>query len=403
MKTLQVSEELSSPVTVPLVAKPPRILSLDVLRGFDMFWIVGGEGIFHTLAAATGWPLFIALSTQMTHVKWEGFHFYDLIFPLFLFIMGAAIPYSLIAKAEKGAPRTALYKRVFTRFCILFLFGLIYNQAWVTDWAHPRVGSVLGQIGFGYLFASLIALHSPKLRSILMWLGAFMTGNALMQFLFPVPGFGRGVFTPQGSVNYYLDRRFMPGTFLYYVAPDGTNYGLHQIRPPNAFPMYGVEGFMDWFSVGIIALMGLIAGLILRNEKVSPHRKVGVFLGAGLGSLLSALILKRWYPIIKLLQTDTFYLYAGGFCFLLLALFYLVIDVWKIQKWGFFFQVIGMNAITVYMGFQLIDVDRTSDVLVGGLAKYMGAYGAVLICVVTVVLVWTAMYTLYRKRIFLRI
>lgn len=403
MKTLQVSEELNSPVTVPLVAKPPRILSLDVLRGFDMFWIVGGEGIFHTLAAATGWPLFIALSTQMTHVKWEGFHFYDLIFPLFLFIMGAAIPYSLIAKAEKGAPRTALYKRVFTRFCILFLFGLIYNQAWVTDWAHPRVGSVLGQIGFGYLFASLIALHSPKLRSILMWLGAFMTGNALMQFLFPVPGFGRAVFTPQGSVNYYLDRRFMPGTFLYYVAPDGTNYGLHQIRPPNAFPMYGVEGFMDWFSVGIIALMGLIAGLILRNEKVSPHRKVGIFLGAGLGSLLSALILKRWYPIIKLLQTDTFYLYAGGFCFLLLALFYLVIDVWKIQKWGFFFQVIGMNAITVYMGFQLIDVDRTSDVLVGGLAKYMGAYGAVLICVVTVVLVWTAMYTLYRKRIFLRI
>jgi predicted acyltransferase len=387
----------------PVGPRPKRVLSLDVLRGFDMFWIVGGEGIFHTLAAATGWPLFIFLSTEMTHVKWEGFHFYDLIFPLFLFIMGAAIPYSLIAKAEKGWPRGALLRKVFTRCGILFFFGLVYNQAWVTDWAHPRVGSVLGQIAFGYLFASLIALYSPKLRSVLIWLGAFMAGNALLQFLFPVPGFGRGVFTPRGSVNYYVDQMFMPGSFLYYLTPDGTTYHLAQPRPPNAFPMYGVEGFVDWYSVGIIALMGLIAGLILRNQKISPHRKVGIFLATGLGCLLSALILKPWYPIIKLLQTDTFYLCAGGFCFLLLALFYLVIDVWKVQRWGFFFQVIGMNAITVYMGFQLIDVDRTSGVLVGGLAKYLGAYGPVLISLVTAALAWTAMYGLYRKKIFLRV
>jgi predicted acyltransferase len=352
---------------------------------------------------ATGWPLFIALSTQMTHVRWEGFHFYDNIFPLFLFIMGATIPHSLMAKAEQGVPRNALYKKVFTRFGILFLFGLIYNQAWVTDWFHPRVGSVLGQIAFGYLFASLIALNTPKLRSVLIWLGGFMGVNALIQFLFPVPGFGGGVFTPQGSVNYYLDKMFMPGSFLYYITPDGATYGLHQIRPPNAIPMYGVEGFMDWFSVGIIALMGLTAGLILRNEKIAPQRKVGIFALTGVGCLISALILKPWYPIIKLLQTDTFYLLAGGFCFLLLALFYLVIDVWKIQKWGFFFQVIGLNAITVYMGSQLIDLERTSNVLVGGLAKYLGAYGPVLVACMVVTLMWTAMYALYRKKIFLRV
>ena len=130
---------------------------------------------------------------------------------------------------------------------------------------------------------------------------------------------------------------------------------------------------------------------------------MGIFLATGFGCLLSALILKRWYPIIKLLQTDTFYLYAGGFCFILLALFYLIIDVWKIQKWGFFFKVIGMNAITVYMGCQLIDVHHTSGVLVGGLAKYMGAYGPVLISVVAAALVWISLYTLYRKKIFLRV
>ena len=401
---MEPAETSASTISAPPVTqKPERVLSLDVLRGFDMFWITGGEGIIHTLAVATGWQFFRVFSAQLEHVRWEGFHFYDLIFPLFLFIMGVSIPYALISKLEKGMPRTAIYKKIFTRFAILFIFGLIYNQPWVTDWAHPRVGSVLGQIAFGYLFASLIALHSSKLRSILIWLAGVMAVNAMIQFLVPVPGFGRGVFTPQGSVNYYVDQLFMPGSFLYYITPDGTTYHLGQIRPPNAFPMYGVEGFVDWFSVIIIALLGVIAGLILRNLKLSQHRKVGIFLVTGLGCLLSALILKRWYPIIKLLQTDTFYLYAGGFCFILLALFYLVIDVWKIQKWGFFFKVIGMNAITVYMMFQLINVDHTSSVLVGGLAKYMGAYGPVLISVVTVSLVWALLYGLYRKKIFLRI
>jgi len=403
METPDTSASSNLLENTSVAPKPERLLSLDVLRGFDMFWIVGGEGIFHTLAAATGLQFFIVLSNQLEHVKWEGFHFYDLIFPLFLFMMGASIPYALIAKIEKGVPRAAIYKKVVRRWAILFLFGLIYNQAWVTDWAHPRVGSVLGQLAFGYLAASLIALTSTKLRTIVTWLAGVMAANALIQFLVPVPGFGRGVFTPQGSVNYYIDKLFMPGSFLYYITPDGTTYSLKQARPPDAFPMYGVEGFLDWFSASIIALMGLTAGLILRNPRIPPKRKVAIFLVTGACCLASALILKRWYPIIKLLQTDTFYLYAGGFCFILLALFYLVIDVWKVQRWGFFFQVIGMNAITVYMGFQLIEVDRTSGVLVGGLAKYLGPYGPVLISVVTVALMWSTLYMLYRKKIFLRV
>jgi len=380
-----------------------RLHSLDALRGFDMFWIAGGDGIIHALAAATGWQFFMTLSAQMEHVKWEGFHFYDLIFPLFLFIMGVSIPYSLITKTENGTPRKTIYKKIFTRFGILFIFGLIYNQVWIKDWIHPRVGSVLGEIAFGYLFASLIVLHSPKLRSVLFWLAVILVVNAMIQFLVPVPGFGAGSFTPQGSVNYYIDKLFMPGSFLYYITADGTTYGLSRVRPPDAFPMYGVEGFLDWFSVIIIALMGVIAGFNLRNHKLSQYRKVGILLATGFGCLLSALILKRWYPIIKLLQTDTFYIFAGGFCFILLACFYLLIDVWKIRKWSFFFKVIGMNAITIYMGFQLIKVDNTSNILVGGLAKYMGPYGQVFISVVTVTLVWISLYALYRKKIFLKV
>jgi predicted acyltransferase len=398
-----ISQEINSLDKQSAAVPPERVQSLDVLRGFDMFWITGGEGIIHTQAAATGWQFFKFLSLELEHVPWEGFHFYDLIFPLFMFCVGVAIPWALIAKLERGFPKKALYKKVVTRFVILFFLGIIYNQGFRQNWANPRIGSVLGQLAFGYLFASLIALGVPRLRTVILWAGGILGGIAILHFLVPVPGFGAGVLTPQGSINGYVDRLFMSGDFWYYISPQGTMYELTQKMPPGSVPLWEAQGILNCITGTSITLMGVIAGLILRNPKIPQLRKVAIYFLTGVGLLISALVLKPWYPINKSLQTSTFYLYAGGFCFILLAPFYLVIDVWKIQKWGFFFKVIGMNAITVYMIFQLINVDHTSGVLVGGLAMYLGAYGPVLISVVTATLVWLSLYALYQKKIFLRV
>jgi len=413
MATVATSLQEVQAGSVTEVQKPERILSLDVLRGFDMFWIVGGEGIIHTLAVATGWQFLKMLSVQLDHVAWEGFHFYDLIFPLFLFIVGVVIPYALVSKIERGEPKPAIYRKVFTRFLLLFFLGLIYNQGWHRSWAKPFIGSVLGEIGFGYLFASLIVLHTRQLRSVVIWSACFLMGVGLIQFLLPVPGFGRGVFTLRSSANAYIDRTLNPGDIMFYMSPDGTLYTLDPIlgyrganngpKPPSAVPVADGVGILDWISATSITLMGVIAGLILRNQWLTPYRKVLSYVAAVVGCLFTALALKGWYPIIKMIQTGTFYLLAGGCCFLLLALFYLVVDVWKIQRWGFFFKVIGMNAIVLCMGCHLIDVSHTSDVLVGGLAMYLGGYGPVLFSVVTAGLVWTAGYLLYRMKIFLRV
>ena len=383
--------------------KAERVLSVDVLRGFDMFWIAAGEEIFHTLAAATGWQFFKVMSTQLQHVRWEGFHFYDLIFPLFMFITGITTPFALIGRLEKGTPKSALYRKVIIRFCVLFILGLIYNQGWHQNWANPCIASVLGQLGFGYLFASLILLRTHKLRWIITWAAGILIGVALIQFLVPVPGYGAGVFTPRGSVNAYLDRLLMPGDFWFYMTPDGTMYELAEPMPANARPLSEALGILNWISGTGIVLMGVAAGLILKKRSIPQYRKVTIYLASGIGCLLTALCLKPWYPIIKNIQTSTFYLFAGGFCFLLFGLFYLVIDVWKVQRWGFFFQVIGVNAITVYLGYQLIDVNYTSRVLVGGLTMYMGAYGPVIISIVTEALLWSSLYLLYRKKVFLRV
>ena len=96
-----------------------RLYSLDALRGFDMFWIIGGEEIFHALAEITKSPFLGAVSTQFTHPKWNGFHFYDLIFPLFLFLAGVSSPYAIGRALEKGINRNQILVKVAKRALIL--------------------------------------------------------------------------------------------------------------------------------------------------------------------------------------------------------------------------------------------------------------------------------------------
>ena len=134
-----------------------RLWSLDTLRGFDMFWIIGGDAFAQALAKVTGWAG--VLAAQLEHAEWQGFHFYDLIFPLFMFISGVAIPYSLLARAEGGADKRGLYPKLVRRALLLVALGFVYNRLLDLDLQGQRYPSVLGQIGLAYLFAALIMLN----------------------------------------------------------------------------------------------------------------------------------------------------------------------------------------------------------------------------------------------------
>ena len=191
--------------------KTERLLSLDALRGFDMFWITGGGTIVSALATWSGAAWLHALNGQFYHAEWVGFRFEDLIFPLFMFISGVAIPFALIAKREQGVPRSSLTKKVFKRAIILVVLGMFYNGVFRNGFEDPRFASVLGQIGLAYLFASLIVLYTKSFRQRLYWLAGILIGYSLIQLLVPVPGFGAGVLTPEGCINGYIDRLFLPG------------------------------------------------------------------------------------------------------------------------------------------------------------------------------------------------
>ena len=137
-------EQTTSPVP-----KSNRLISLDALRGFDMLWIMGGERIITALADLTGAAALTWAATQMDHVEWNGFHFYDLIFPLFLFIAGVSMPFSMDKRLAAGESKAKIYRHIFVRMITLVIFGIIYNGFLELNWGHIRYASVLARIGLG--------------------------------------------------------------------------------------------------------------------------------------------------------------------------------------------------------------------------------------------------------------
>ncbi len=375
-----MSDLVSAPTRIP------RLASLDALRGFDMFWIIGGEGIVHALAELTGWSLALWASHQLHHVEWDGFVFYDLIFPLFLFIAGVAMPFSLVGRLERGDSRRALSLRVVRRGLLLVALGVIYNNGLFQVSAEQmRYPSVLGRIGLAYIFAALIVLNA-RLRAQIGWFVGLLLGYWAAMELIPVPGYGAGQLTVDGSLAAFLDRLLIPGRL---------HLGVHD-----------PEGLLSTVPAISTALLGAFAGYLLRSDQpnLTRVRKAWILAAAGATALLLGSLWDPVFPINKNLWTSSFVLYAGGWSLLLLAAFYAVLDVWGKRRWATFFVVIGMNSILIYMAGSVIDFAYTTDFFVHGLLRPLSEpAGATLWWSSFVFVEWLFLYALYRKRIFLRI
>src|SRR5512141_1152320 len=253
-----------------------RLLSLDALRGFDMFWIIGGDALFRSLAEVTNWGWARSWAVQLDHVEWAGFHFYDLIFPLFMFISGVAIPFSLLAKAETAADKRPITLKLVKRALLLVLLGFVYNHLTDLQFATQRYASVLGQIGLAYLFAALIMLKVRSLRGRLAVLAGILAGYAAGQLLVPVPGIGAGVLTPEGSINGWVDRLLLPGRLYDKI--------------------FDPEGILCILSATSVTLMGALAGLVLKSGRIAAYRKTIILAAAGMGLSTAGYVLGGFYP-----------------------------------------------------------------------------------------------------------
>ena len=137
------------------VAASPRLMSVDALRGFDMFWIIGADALVNALHRMTPNPVTTLLADQLEHVPWAGFHFYDLIFPLFVFIVGVSLVFSL-GKTIAQEGRAEALKRIFRRSGLLFVIALLYSGGFSDPWPNIRLLGVLNRIALCYFFASLL-------------------------------------------------------------------------------------------------------------------------------------------------------------------------------------------------------------------------------------------------------
>jgi len=361
-----------------------RLYSLDALRGFDMFWIIGGEGIFHTLAKATEWPLMQVLSFQFTHPEWHGFRIYDLIFPLFLFMAGVATPYSVGKELEKGKSRRQLLFRVVRRGLVLVLFGIILNNGLeIKPLAEMRLPSVLGRIGLAYMFANIIYLYAAH-RWQVVWFGALLAGYWLLLLFNSAPGFPAGDLTMEGNFASWIDRNIIPGR-LYL--------GIHD-----------PEGLVSTIPAISTGLLGIFAGKLLKNTQLTMQKKTTYLLVGGVFALVLGQLWNLVFPINKNLWTSSFMLHTGGLSLILLAIFYYVIDVLEYKRWAFFFSVIGINSILIYMSGKFINWNYTNNAFFKWLGQLIGdPFNAVILVITYLLIKWLFLYFLFKKRIFLRV
>jgi len=361
-------------------------MSLDALRGFDMFWIIGWGKIWHHLAKLTDWPFFNWWSMQMTHVEWEGFHFYDLIFPLFLFIAGISFPFSLEKSLQKGISKKRLYWRIIKRALILVFLGLVFNGFLKFNLNDQRYTGVLIVIGLAWMFGAFIFINT-KLTGRILWCAGILIFHWLLLTFVQAPDFPHAPrFSPEGSIACYIDRTFLPG----------------KLYNGNFDP----AGLSVVVSAIATALLGMMTGMFVKTAKqgLTPMKKAGYMTVAGIGLVFIGLLWGLILPIAKPLWSSSFVCLAGGLSLILFALFYWIIDVLGYRRWTLFFTVIGMNSITIYMAQSVIHFHFTSNFLFGGLINlFPETWLPFLNSLMYITVCWLFLYFLYRQKIFLKV
>ena len=362
--------------------KTKRILSIDALRGFDMFWITGGDAFFITLFTFFGIPFFQGLAHQLDHPAWAGFRFYDIIFALFLFIMGLSMPLSITRRLAGGASRNQMYYHIFRRTILLYILGMVYNGLFDFNFETLRYTGVLHRIAFTYFFASIIVMNFRQ-KGQLIWAVSLTFGYWLILLLIPSPGFGAYNLTPEGNLAGYIDRSWLLGSMCCY------NYGDN-------------EGIVTNFPAITSVLTGVLAGYKLMSQ-ISHSEKLKFFITTGFMLIVLSLIWNFIYPINKYLWTGSFVSLTSGISLLSISLFYWLIDVKGYTKWAFPFTVIGMNPITIYVLSAIFDFGMVAKIFIHGFYTELGGFEMPFYEFCVLLTKWLFLYFLYRQKIFLKV
>jgi predicted acyltransferase len=396
-----------------------RLTSLDALRGFDMFWILGGESLFHALRTLNQSAPTQFMASQLEHAEWEGFRFYDLIFPLFVFMMGVSTVFSLDRILENEG-RAAAVKRVLRRGLLLFVLGLVCSGGFTNPWPDMRLMGVLNRIALCYTFGGLLFIFF-KPRNLAAIAAALLLGYWALLALAPFPdvrpvlggsapitreaGFKdvsqlnltstnllRGSYIQGVNLTAFIDQKYLPGRKY-----DGT---------------YDPEGLLSTLPAIATGLLGVFAGLLLKKRSMPEQKKAAWLLGSGIAGVALGLLWGLEFPVIKKIWTSSYVLVAGGYSALLLGTFYWIIDVKGLRSWCQPFVWIGMNPLTLYLSSNFmggLGFEKLARRLAGGPVKSFfdshlarGAGDMVIAVAGVGLFFWFARF-LYQRKLFLRL
>ena len=359
-------------------------MSIDALRGMDMFFIVGMEEVFEAFSGM--FPMTPTLNDRLQHAPWAGFHFYDLIFPLFAFIVGVSLVFSLSKSvAAEGKPGASL--KILKRTLILFLLGILTYGGITKGIEHVRLLGVLQRLAlcFGAAGLAFVWLSPRKLVALTV---SLLVGYWAMLVFVPVPGFGAGDFAEGHNLTNWLDKMYLPW------------------RKWNGD--HDPEGLLSTLPAIASSLFGVFAGLLLKNPGVAPARKVRLLVLWGAAGVVAGLLWQFQFPIIKKIWSSSFVLLTAGISALLLALFYYAIDIQQHRKWCQPFVWIGMNAITIYLIAHFVKLEAIAKCFVGGeiessLDKVHQGLGALAVALLALSFSFLICRFLFQRKIFLRV
>lgn len=356
-----------------------------------MFWILyPSYPILRTLLEAIGlsgcW-----MHQQLDHLPWNGFTFYDTIYPLFLFMAGVSFPFSFNHSRARGLSLGRISWKIVRRAIVLILLGSTIFGSLKLDLSNLTICSVLGRIGLSCGVASFIWMFVRGMRLRLAICASILLVYWLLPFLTGCPG------APEGALPYaeketciyaWLDDHFFPR------------------------PLFG-SGFAGLFPMVSTALMGMFAGDWLRrsDEALTGGRKTLGLLTAGLVCFVMGILISSAFgdwscPVNKPIWSSSYALVSASYSFAMLAIFYWIIDVRGKAVWSFPFQVIGMNAVFAYLASRTIIFPwhRTMEFLFGGIMAHCPTpeWGAFVGEALYIAAYWALMYLMYWKNIFLK-
>jgi len=370
-----------------------RLESLDALRGFDLFFLVALGPLMHSLARTANVEWLNESIWVFSHVSWEGFSPWDLIMPLFLFMSGISMPFSL-SRYKSISDKRPLLRRLAKRILLLWIFGMMCqgNLLALDPNTIYLYSNTLQAIATGYLITALLFLFTSRRTQIITAVVLLLVYWTAMQFI-TVDGYGGGNYTPQGNLAEWID-----------------NTVLGRFRD-TAQVIDGKVVVADWYhytwilsslNFGVTVLTGLFAGYIAK-DKIEEKKKLKLYFGTGITMVIAGWLWNFQMPVIKTIWTSSMVLVSSGYCFLLMGLFYYWID-YKGHRSGItWLKVYGMNSIVAYMLANVVNFRCIGESLFYGLEQYMGSYYSFLMTLWNIGAVYVIIWFMYKRGIFLKV